>query len=114
MTTLNPSIKFAHSVFLVTEIYVLLVAETIVLLVTKNSALLFTDYNLVLQVGILWFHVLISMVIVRHLDILQVTFVCKAVVIVLADNDMIEYFNVHSSGRGSDFLSQVLVRFVRL
>ncbi len=45
MTTLNPSIKFAHSVFLVTEIYVLFVTETIVLLVTKNSALLFTDYK---------------------------------------------------------------------
>jgi hypothetical protein len=45
LTTLNPSIKFAHSVFLVTEIYVLFVTETIVLLVTKNSALLFTDYN---------------------------------------------------------------------
>ena len=45
LTTLNQAIKFAPSVFLVTEIYVLVVAETIVLLVTKNSALLFTDYN---------------------------------------------------------------------
>ena len=45
MTTLNQSTKFAHSVFLVTENYVLVVTETIVLLVTKNSALLFTDYN---------------------------------------------------------------------
>ena len=45
MTTLNQSTKFAHSVFLVTENYVLVVTETIVLLVTKNSALLLTDYR---------------------------------------------------------------------